>query len=224
MNITQPKRIRGKRYSKQKLSFFLLTVPPLVIYIVFFIYPTAMSFYYSMTNWNGIYKNYQFIGLKNYVNILGDSRFGNSLTFTLKYTALSLILNLGAAFLVALLLNGKLRARGFIRSVYFFPAVLSMITIGLIFNQIFYSVLPAFGERIGIEWLSKNLLAYPDTAIYAVLLTNLWQGFAIPSVIFMAGLAGVPKDLQEAAMIDGANSFQRFIAITFPFSHSDAAY
>ena len=109
------------------------------------------------------------------------------------------------------------KLRTFYRSIFFFPAVLSLVTVGLTWNQILYRVLPAIGEMLHIEWLSNNLLGSPDTAIWGVLIVNIWQGTAIPFVMMLAGIQNVPGDLYEAARIDGARPFQIFLKITVPF-------
>lgn len=107
--------------------------------------------------------------------------------------------------------------KSLIRSIYFFPVVISLVTVGLIFNQIFYQGLPLIGKALHIEMLSKNILANSKLALYGVLFVNLWQGVAIPTVLFIAGLQSVPEDLVEAAKIDGASGFQRFRSVVFPF-------
>ncbi|MCU6709910.1 sugar ABC transporter permease [Paenibacillus sp. J5C_2022] len=197
--------------------FFLLTLPAVLLYAFFFLAPMFIGVYYSMTNWDGFSLSYDFVGLKNYIAIIEDKRFHNGLMFTLLYTFIVVIFKLGIALLLALLLSQSLKLRGLFRSIYFFPAVLSMITVGMVFNQFFYSLFPPIGEALGIEWLSRNLLGHPDTAIFGIALTNIWQGFAIPMVIFIAGLSSVPKDLIEAAIIDGASATQRFFSVTVPF-------
>ncbi len=198
-------------------AFALLTVPAVVLYAAFFLVPVFIGFYYSLTDWDGFSLSYKMVGLKNYISILQDKRFLNAMSFTLLYTAIVVVFKLGIALILAMLLSQSLKLRGLFRSIYFFPAVLSMITVGMVFNQFFYSLFPPIGEALGIEWLSRNLLGNPDTAIYGVALTNIWQGFATPMVIFIAGLASVPKDLTEAALIDGATPRQRFFSVTLPF-------
>lgn len=205
------------RGSKSNLIFFLLTLPAVALYMIFFLVPLFIGVYYSMTNWDGFSLSYDMVGLQNYTKILQDKRFMNSLAFTGLYTVIIVIGKLGVALVLALLLSGSLKMRGFFRSVYFFPAVLSMITVGMIFNYFFYALFPPIGEALGIDWLSRNILGNKQTAIYGIALTNIWQGFAVPMVIFIAGLASVPKDLNEAAIIDGASPMQRFFSVTIPF-------
>ncbi len=202
---------------KPGVAFALLTAPAVLLYVVFFLVPVFIGLYHSMTNWDGFSLKYNFVGLQNYIQIWKDKRFLNGLTFTLFYTGIVVVGKLAIALILALLLSGPLKLRGLFRSIYFFPAVLSMITVGLVFNQFFYSLFPQLGEALGIEWLSRNLLGKADTAVYGVALTNIWQGFAVPMVIFIAGLSNVPKDLLEAATIDGATRFQRFVSVTVPF-------
>jgi len=211
-------RIRAfKRDIGPGTAFFLLTAPAVLLYVAFFLIPVFIGFYYSLTNWDGFSLKYDMVGFKNYVNILKDSRFLNGLSFTLLYTVVVVIAKLSIALILALLLNQSLKLRGLFRSIYFFPAVLSMITVGMIFNRFFYSLFPPIGEALGIEWLSRNILGNADTAIFGIALTNVWQGFAVPMVIFIAGLSSVPKDLTEAAVIDGATPLQRFFSVTLPF-------
>ena len=121
------------------------------------------------------------------------------------------------SLLIALALNQLGKSSTFFRSVYFIPAVLSLVTVGLIWNELFLRALPVIGKSLGIGFLSTNILGNPKTAMFGVLIVNLWQGCAIPTVLFVAGLQSVPKDLYEAATIDGANAWQKFKAITVPF-------
>ena len=88
---------------------------------------------------------------------------------------------------------------------------------GLIWNELFLRAFPPIGEALGIEWLSKSILGSPSTAIFGILIVNLWQGCATPTVLLLAGLQSVPADLYEAATIDGANAWQKFKNITVPF-------
>ncbi|MFD2672594.1 carbohydrate ABC transporter permease [Marinicrinis sediminis] len=202
---------------QNKHIYFLFTLPALLLYAIFYIYPVMKGFQYSLTDWNGISPDFNWIGLHNYLEILGDKRFMHSLIFTLKYTGFLVFFVLVISLLIALLLNSKLKFNTFFRSIFFFPAVLSLITVGLIWNQVFYSVLPEIGRALGIDALSKNILGSSNGAMIGILIANVWQGIAIPAVIFLAGLQSIPKDMYEAATMDGANAWDKFKNITFPF-------
>nr|WP_255570686.1 sugar ABC transporter permease [Cohnella sp. CFH 77786] len=146
-----------------------------------------------------------------------DEQIRNSLTFTTRYTVLLVFFTVIISLFLALLLNSKIRLRTFFRSVYFFPAVLSLLTVGLIFNQIFYQVLPFMGKGLNIEFLSVNILASPTLAQFGILSVNIWQGVSIPTILFIAALQSVPAELIEAAKIDGATAVQRFRNVVIPY-------
>lgn len=203
--------------SRGQTTYLAFTVPALVIYLVFYAFPVFLGIFYSLTDWNGVTPNYKFIGLDNYFKVFKDKYFVDAIGFTLKYTVLVTIGIVSISLLLALALNQVKRFRSFVRAVYFFPAVLSLVTVGLIFNEIYYQVIPELGKLLGIEALSKNILSNPDTAIYGIVLINLWQGVALPSLLILAGLQSIPAELSEAAILDGANAVQRFRKITFPF-------
>lgn len=208
-------RNRAKRIGQS--TYLMFTVPALLIYLLFYLIPVVMGIIYSMTDWNGIVSEFKFVGFANYAKILRDTYFHESIKFTMYYTFLVTIGIVAISLILALALNQVKCCRGFIRAVYFFPAVLSLIMVGLIFNEIYYRALPELGTALGIEALSKNILSSKETAIYGIVLINLWQGVATPTVIILAGLQSVPGDLIESAKLDGANSLQRFKHIVFPF-------
>jgi raffinose/stachyose/melibiose transport system permease protein len=212
-----PVRRREGTIKKSKFIFFLFTVPTLLLYSIFFIFPMILGVYYSMTDWNGISKKYSFIGLSNFQRLFGDARLRSSLAFNFKYVLILIICINSIALILALLLNSKIKLRTLARSVFFLPAVLSLVTVGLIWNEIFYRVIPKIGEILSWPLLESNILSSSKTAIYGVLLVHIWQGLAIPTVLFLAGLQSIPSDLYEAATIDGANSFNKFKSITIPF-------
>ena len=173
--------------------------------------------YYSFTDWDGIRKSYQFIGLRNYIKMFTDKRFLNSVSFNVWYTILLVIVVTVLSVILGILLNQKIKGQSFFRSLYFFPAVISLLTGGLIFNQIFGRGIPFLGEALGVEFLQKNILASKTLAVYGVLFVNVWQGVAIPTVLVMSGLQTVPHELVEAASLDGATKWQIFRYLTMPF-------
>ncbi|MDR1307243.1 MAG: sugar ABC transporter permease [Treponema sp.] len=175
--------------------------------------------YFSFTDWNGLAKKFSFIGLDNYIQAFTNGRVLNSMAFTVKYTILLVICVLTLALALALIVTYALhqRVKTFFRSMFFSPVVLSLITVGLIFNEIFYRIIPQLGQMIGSEILSKNILGNPKTVIFGILIVNIWQGVGIPFVMLLAGLQNVPYELYEAATIDGAGPARTFTRITIPF-------
>lgn len=211
------KKKNRKANRSKRITFALFTLPGFTLYSVFFILPIIMGIYYSMTDWNGITRKYNMIGLENYVDVFKDKRFLNAIMFNLKYCILLTICIVVLGIILAMLLNSRIKGITGFRAVYFFPAVLSMLTVGLIFNQIFYRAIPPTGQALGIKFLSTNILSNANTAIFGILFVNVWQGVAMPTILFMAGLQTVPQELYETAAIDGANAWQRFKSITVPF-------
>lgn len=173
--------------------------------------------YYSFTDWSGLTQDFNMIGLENYKSILSDEKFMSSIQFTFFYTVCLVVGEVGIGCGVALLLNQKLRNVGFFRAAYFFPAVVSTVTLGMIFKKIFNYGLTPIGEFLNIGWLSESILANEKTVFWGVLFATLWQGVAIPIVIFLAGLQSIPEEIREAARIDGANRWQLFKNIEMPY-------
>lgn len=205
-----------RKKSADTFLYFLLTVPALVLFSFIYIYPIVTGFMYSLTDWNGFTRTYNFVGFRNYATLFDDYRLVNSIWFTTRYVSMLLVAIHVIALGLALFLNGlsKSRISGLTRALFFFPAVLPLITVGLIWGQIFYRVLPLIGRTLDIGFLSSNLLSRPDTAIFGVLFVDVWQRVAIPTVLILAGLQTVPRDLLESATLDGANAFQRFRYVT----------
>lgn len=196
---------------------YVFVVIPLLLQLIFFFTPLIQGFWLSLTNHTGLSQNYEFIGLTNYFSIFNDSRFSKSLIFTGVFTLTMIVGQIVIGLGVGLLLNTKMPGRNFFRTAYFFPAVLSTVVVGLIFNQIFNYGVPQIGELLNIDFLKQNLLANPNTAPWVVSLVALWQGVAMPIVIFLAGLQSIPKSIVEAAKIDGASSWQTFLHIKLPY-------
>jgi raffinose/stachyose/melibiose transport system permease protein len=206
-----------KRNGAARLTYFLFSLPALVLYTFIWGYNFIWGFVYSTTNWDGLGKNWKFVGFANYAKALRSPRFWDALGFTMTYAALLLITVIAISLALALVLRTKKKFTNFFRSIFFFPAMISLVTASLIFDKIYYYGLPAIGQAIGLEFLEKNLLSSPGTALLGILIVNLWQGCAIPTILLIAGLQSIPQDLHESAAIDGASSFQRFTAITIPY-------
>jgi raffinose/stachyose/melibiose transport system permease protein len=189
----------------------------LVVYTYVYIWSLAHGIYYSFTDWNGFSRTLTLIGFSNYIKIFSNTRFLYSLGFTLKYTLILTVVSNILGLTLALMLNEGLKGRIFFRALYFFPAILSMVTAGLIWDQIMYKIFPLIGQLLGSEVLSSSILGSQKLAIYGVLLVHIWQFTPQTFVLFLAGLQAIPPNLFEAVRIDGGNSFQVFRYITLPF-------
>lgn len=181
-------REKKKKMTEKSLSMFLFTIPATVLYCVFFIYPIIIGVLYSFTDWNGLSKDYEFIGLSNYITAFSNSRFQNAVKFNVRFTLMAVILVVGLSLILALIFNNsRLRFKSFFRGVFFFPAVLGMLVVGLIFNEIFYRVVPVIGKAMEIPALSSNILASKSTAIYGILIVHVWLAVAMATVMLLAG-------------------------------------
>lgn len=204
----------GKRWKRS--AYFLFTVPAVLLYLIFFAFPVVSGLFYSLTDWNGISPTFQFVGLQNYLSVFQDKLTMSAVGRTFWYTLVMTFLVTALSVLLAVLLNQKLKLQGFWRVTYFFPAVMSSITIGLIFNQIYYHVVPLVGKSLGIALLSKNPLSNRNLAMWAIMLIQIWKETAVPTVLILAALQSISSDLYEAATIDGATGMQSFWNITLP--------
>lgn len=207
----------GRETVADRMTNVLFTLPALLLYCVFFIYPVLLGVNYSFTDWNGIAKEYTYIGFQNYLNLFKNSFFWQSMRITLMYTLMLVVGVMFLSLVLSLSLNSMKHFQTFTKSVFFVPAMIGGVTIALIFDQIYYRVIPVIGHALGISALSQSPLATTKTALIAIVAVNIWQATAMPTLIFMAGLQSVPGDLYESAMLDGASAWQRFRYITFPY-------
>ena len=218
MSAQKSKKKTHSAMTRERITTYgLFCLPGFIAYCVFLIFPILMGNYFSFMDWNGISKSYNFIGFANYAKLFTDKKFGEALLFNFRYTIMLIVGVVVISVVLALLLNKEFKGRSFFRTLYFLPAVLSMITVSLVFKQVFFYVLPAIGKALGIEALSTNILASKQNAIYGVLFVHLWQGVALPTLLFLAGLQTIPTELYEAAAIDGANGWQQFKHITVAY-------
>lgn len=200
-----------------KLTNLLFTLPAVILYTVFFIYAVFVGINYSFTDWDGIGKTYSYIGFTNYNNLFQNQFFWSSLRITVKYALMLVVGVMLVSLILALSLNSIKRFKTLTKSIFFVPAMIGGVTIALIFDQIYYRLVPSVGQALGISWLMQSPLASTQTALPAVVFVNVWQAVAMPTLIFIAGLQSVPQDLYESAMLDGATVFNRFRYITFPY-------
>jgi len=192
-------------------------MPALLFYTVFVLLPASGGFWYSLTNWNGLNPTYKMVGLSNYVEALTDDLyFIDSLLFTLKFVFFMVLLQNTIALLLAVLVESRQKSKGLLRTIFFMPNMISMIIGGFIWMFIFTEVLPFIAANTIFKFLDQSWIGNPSFSFYAILIVSLWGGVGYIMLIYIAALQGVPKNLKEAAEIDGANQFQIFRHITLP--------
>jgi raffinose/stachyose/melibiose transport system permease protein len=197
--------------------WFLL--PLLLIYVGLFIIPTVISFFFSLTVWT--LSEFRFVGLDNFKTFFSEYSLRIGLQNTLAYAVLTcgfkVILGLG----LAILLTSKIKTKHIIRSILFFPNLVSTIAVGLTFSAmmhpsrgLFNSVLASFDIE-GPDWLGNTSIA-----LFSVIFTDVWKGLGVATVIYIAGIQAIPETYYEAAAIDGAGGIKQFRHITLPLVQS----
>ncbi|GAB6929798.1 sugar ABC transporter permease [Paenibacillus sp. JCM 10914] len=205
---------RGKRRILTLLAFVF---PALLFYVVFFLIPAAGGVWYSLTDWNGLNRDYSFVGLDNYVEIMKqDPVFWDSLLFTLKYVVYMVVLQNIIAILLAVFIESRTRSKVWFRTIFFMPNMISMIIGGFMWMFIFTKVLPYIAEHTLFAFLDQSWIGDPNFSFIAILIVSLWGGVGYLMVIYIAALQGVPPTLKEAAAIDGANAWHIFRHVTMP--------
>ena len=221
-----PKRTGGffmqansqKRRARKTALEFAGYVAPAVFFITLFVgIPFVMCIYYSFRKWNGIGKTSEFIGLENYIRLFtNDPAFVSALKYTFIYAiGTVLIVNVLAIFFAALL-ESKIKGRGFFRAAFYIPNIISLVIIGFIWKfictRVFEALMSITGWGIfGLSWLGDSQLA-----VFSTIIVSVWQSLGFYILIYVAGMQGVPTELNESADLDGAGAVRRFFSITIP--------
>jgi len=215
--VSVPQRSLRNRLNKEWIIFLLFVFPNLALFAVFTFWPMIRAFYLSGVRWDMISPTKKWVGTANYEYLFNNDAFRStlwaSLYFTLGSIGGTLILGLGAA----LLLNLPLRGRDGVRAAVFAPNLLSGAAISIIWVYMFdprFGIIKEFLSWFGLG--SPNWLRDPTWAMPAVIIVSIWKGLGFATVIFLAGLQGIPRDLYEAAKVDGAGAFWRFRSVTLP--------
>lgn len=201
--------------NERKRTFLLITIPILALFVCFNTIPLIRGVIYSFTNFKG-FGTYDWVGLRNYMDLFTDPRAGGSYLFTFKLAICATIVTNVISLILALGLNSKIRAKGFFRAAYFLPNVLGALVVGYVFQYLFTYILPAVGEMIGSEALSSSMLSNENTAWIAIMIVCCWQNIAMNTIIYISGLQTVPEDVYEAGSLDGATGWKKFRHLTFP--------
>lgn len=203
---------------KSNLPYILMALPAVVLFVTFFIVPLIFTGRYSFYNWTNYSQETQFIGLKNYKAILGDTTLFVGIKNSLIYAFSTVIFQSFIGLPVAVLLNKKFRGRNFFRALFFCPAVLSTLVVGYLWKYLLsasdYGFVNQLLVSLGFE--KVNFLGNGKIALAFIILTQVWQWFGWGMVIYLGNLQSISDDLYEAASIDGASAWKQFWHITIP--------
>ncbi|WP_235856929.1 carbohydrate ABC transporter permease [Occultella glacieicola] len=209
---------RRRRERQRNLWIYAFLLPTFILYGMYTLYPIVASYWYSLVEWNGFTADQRFVGLDNYERVLADPLFWSSVGITLLFMLIVAPLRVFGAFAMAILLNSpRLPLRSFFRTAYFLPVVTTTAIVGVVMRFILdpasgpvASVLQVFG--LG----PVDLLGNSSTALVTAGVVYVWKFFGITMIYWLAALQTIPKDLYEAARIDGAGAFGLFRHITLP--------
>lgn len=201
-----------------KLARFAFSLPALIVLTVFFIYPICLTFYYSLTDFTGVgIANY--VGAKNYEKLLTRPRYFEALQVTVLFAVIVVVVQTLAGLFFAAVLHRLPAMRNFARAALFTPAMMSFVIVGYVWQFLYSPYNGGFNAAlaaVGLGGLARGWLGDPDTAVFAIALAHVWMFTGYTTAIFLAGFANIPADIDEAGLLDGASSWQRFRHLELP--------
>lgn len=212
---------KGGRRRRGPYPYWFYAAPALV-YAVFFLVPTIVSFYFSFTRWDLFTSTW--IGLDNYRNFFAEQALVTGLRNTLIYAAITSGAKVVLGMALALLLTSKIIARGYLRSVVFFPVLVSTIGVGITFTVLMNPERGVINQALNVVGVEgPGWLTNPSLALFSIALVDVWKGVGLATVIFIAGLVSIPGEYYEAAQVDGASRWDVFRNIMLPLARPATA-
>jgi len=211
---------------RKHLRLLPFVLPGLSLYAVLFLYPTISALYYSLTNWDGLSPSYQFVGLQNYQKVSDDIIFRKAMGNNVKFMLTVVLVQTVVSLLLALQIYKTTKWNVFLRALFFLPTILSSVSVGFIWTFIYDSNLGAVNlmlQNIGLGGVAQNWLGDPKIAIFSIAAVQAWAHIGQMAVLFIAGLLSIPKELKEAAILDGASQIRLFFRIIWPLLAPAAA-
>jgi raffinose/stachyose/melibiose transport system permease protein len=203
---------------RKRLTIVGFLLPALVLYVLLALLPIFQGAYYSGFEWNGLEPLDNFVGLQNYRDAFSDTVFLGALRHVFVILILSLALQLPFALGLAVLLNQRMRGRALLRLLFFLPFVISDVITAIVFRLLLQpgGLLDSSLEGVGGEGLTQLWLADTNIVLYTVFVVVSWKYFGFHMILYLAGLQGIPAELEEAAALDGASRLQIFRYVTLP--------
>lgn len=217
---TAPRARPTRRRPRNRLGPpWLFVAPALLCYGAIVLYPSVSGLVYAFTDWTGL-GDWSFVGLSNFESLLHDDRALGSLRNTLLLTVAIVVVQNGIGLLLALGVNARIKSRMLLRAIFFAPVVVSPVMVAFLWKYV-YNPAPDAGLNgllgaVGLGSLRQDWLGDPSLALWSIAAMVVWQHAGYSMVIFLAGLEGIGKDVQEAATIDGAGAVKRFRYVTWP--------
>ncbi len=209
-------RARSAGARSERWAGVILATPALLVFAVFMFVPLLLTLWYSLHKYRG-FGTMQWIGADNYVEIIHDSTFWKALLNTVLFTAVSVPLGIVLGLGGALLLNRAMPGRGLFRALFYVPVVISGVASGVIFLRLFDPLIGLINQLLNtvglptVDWQGNG-----TAALASIIVVTTWQGVGFGMVIYLAGLQGIPREMYEAAAVDGATGWKRFSNITWP--------
>lgn len=201
---------------KNPFIYLLFIVPTLVLYVLFFIYPMLSSAYFGFTDWDGLNEP-KFIALDNFIAAFTDAKFQKSIANNMYILLFSVFVQVPIIIFFAILIAGVKRLQGFYKTTVFMPSIISTAVIGILWRFMYnpeVGIINKFLSLFGVDTI--YWLADMKVAMWAILMTNAWQWVGFYIVLVLAAILAIPKELNEAAEIDGAAGWSRALRITVP--------
>ncbi|GAA3070948.1 sugar ABC transporter permease [Pseudonocardia yunnanensis] len=216
---TRPVKAGGKRKSPYPHWFYL---PAAIVYSVLFLVPTFASFYFSLTRWTLF--DTEFIGFGNFVTFFEQPQLVTGLVNTMIYAFVTSGAKVVLGLLLAVFLTSQIIARGFLRSVIFFPVLVSTVGVGIAFQVLMDPQDGLINDSLALLGIDgPGWLTDPDLALLSIAGVDVWKGVGLATVIYIAGIVSIPQEYHEAARVDGANSWQNFRHIILPLARPATA-
>ena len=192
-------------------------VPVGIVFLVIFVVPTAMAFFYSLTRWTLF--DWEYVGLANFRQFLDEPALTNALRNTLIYAVVTSGLKVVLGMALGVLVTSRIKLRGTMRSIVFFPVLVSTVAVGITFKVLMHPTDGLINKTIdvlgftGPQWLTD-----PQIALLSVALVDVWKGVGLAMVIYIAGILSIPPELNESVSVDGGGAWARFRYVTLPLS------